>query len=139
MTVLVAVSRAHTREKVLDVAIRLGNAFGEELYIVHLFENGSETDGASQIREELRQRVLDEGVVATVAVKPVHTGLARAGPRLGHELLDLAAGSDVTHIVVGHDSGGLVGDITRGSTAFSVVDTASVPVTVVPDTSDPAR
>lgn len=133
MTVLVAVSRAPIRDSVLEVAIRLGKAFGEELHIVNLIENRSPTDDPQQIRKELQQRVLRENVVATVAVESIDGSLRRAGPRLGRELLDLAAADDVTHIVVGHSSKGLLGDITQGNTAFTVVDTAPVPVTVVPE------
>jgi len=133
MTVLVAVSRSPSRDDVLDMAIRLGKAFGEELYIVNLIENQSPTDDPWQIRQELRQRVLQENVVATIAVEPVDGSLLRAGHRLGQELLDLATEDDVTHIVVGHSSKGLLGDITQGNTAFTVADTAPVPVTVVPE------
>ena len=133
MTILVAVSRSPNRDDVLGTAIRLGRAFGEELYIVNLIENQSPTDDPWQIRRELRQRVLRENVVATIAVEPVDGSLLRAGPRLGRELLDFAAEDDVTHIVVGHSSKGVLGDITQGNTAFTVADTAPVPVTVVPE------
>lgn len=139
MTILVAVSRAPNRDKVLDMAIRLGNAFDEDLHIVNLIEDQSPTDNPRQIRQELRQRVLQENAVATIAVEPIDGTLVRAGPRLGRELLDLAAEDDVTHIVVGHSSKGLLGDITQGNTAFTVADTAPVPVTIVPENaSDPA-
>jgi nucleotide-binding universal stress UspA family protein len=132
MTILVAVSRTHLRDNVLDVGISLAQALGRELYVVHLVENGS-PDTPSQIRKEIRERVLEESVVATVAVEPVDTALVRTGSRLGRKLLDVAADAEASHIVVGHTSRGLLGDVTEGSTAFTVADTASVPVTIIPE------
>lgn len=139
MTILVAVSRDHTRERVLDVAVRLAGAFGQDLYIVHLIEDESPPSDPSQIREELRQRVLDENVVATVAVEPVGPTLARAGTEFGQALLELAADVDVTHIVMGHTPKGFLADAARGNTAFTVADAAHVPVTIIPEPAvDPA-
>lgn len=133
MTILVAVSRDHVREKVIDMGLRLGKAFDQELYVVHLLDDDNPTTDPSQIRAELRERVLGENVVATVAVESVDPALVRAGPRLGRELLDLAEDDDITHIVVGHTSQGLVDNITRGNTAFTVADAAPVPVTIIPE------
>jgi nucleotide-binding universal stress UspA family protein len=133
VTILVAVSRAHTRDKVLDVAVRFGEAFDRELYIVHLAEVETDTNDPSEIREELRQQVLEENVVATVAVESVEPTLARAGAHLGEQLLALAADVDISHIVVGHRSKGVIEDLTQGNTAFTVADDASVPVTIVPE------
>lgn len=138
MTILVAVSRTHVRDRVLDTAISLGEAFDQDLYIVHLVEDGARPDDGG-IREELRQRVLHENVVATVAIEPVDASLARSGPRLGQTLLEFADDTRIAHIVVGHSSKGLLGGLTTGNTAFTVADTAPVPVTIVPeDVSDRA-
>ncbi len=132
MTILVAVSRTHVRDQVINTAVRLADALEENLHMVHLVEDENQTDD-SQVREELRQHVLAENVVATVAIEPVDASLARSGTHLGQVLLDIAEDAEVTHIVVGHSSKGLLGDITQGSTAFTVADAAPVPVTIVPE------
>jgi len=132
MTLLVAVSRTHTRGNVLDAAVGLGETLGKELYIVHLLEGGNASD-ASQIREQLRAHVLEDDIVATVVVEQVDDTLSRPGPQLGRTLADVAADAGATHIVVGHTPKGLVDDIAQGSTAFAVADSVSVPVTIVPE------
>jgi nucleotide-binding universal stress UspA family protein len=132
MTILVALSRRHVREHVLEVGIRLARALGRELYIVHLVEGTEQTGGPSQIRRELQARVIDENVVATIDVETVDSTLARTAPQFGEELLALAADREVSHIVVGHTAKPVIEDLTQGTTAFTVVDDATVPVTIVP-------
>ncbi|MEF8783497.1 MAG: universal stress protein [Haloarculaceae archaeon] len=133
MTVLVAVSRAHTRNRVLDMGIRLGEAFGREVHIVHLIEGEGGSTDPSQIREELREYVLAENAVATVAVERVEPTLGRPAKQFGEKLLEVATEIDASHIVVGHTPQGVLDDVTRGTTAMTVADAAPVPVTVIPN------
>jgi K+-sensing histidine kinase KdpD len=133
MTILVAVPRTHSRDRVFDVGVRLANALGEDLCVVHLVEGDAQVDTASQMREEIRARVLEENVVATVEVEAVEPSLGRTATQFGTELLELAADREPTHIVVGHSSQRSVADVARGTTAFTVAEEATVPVTIVPD------
>lgn len=133
MTVLVAVSRSHTRNRVLDMGIRLGEAFGREVHIVHLIEESDDSADPSQVREELREYVLAEAAVATVAVERVESTLGRPATQFGEKLLDVATEIDASHVVVGHTQQGVIDDVTRGTTAMTVADKAPVPVTVVPE------
>ncbi|MCU4716681.1 universal stress protein [Halapricum hydrolyticum] len=135
MTILVPVASGPLRDRVLQTAIELGQALGEDLYIVHLVEEETADGTAKQIRDEIRERVRSADVAATVSLEYVGHGLARTGPRIGQDVIELASDVTVTHIVMGHTSKGLLEEITRGSAAQAVIDAATVPVTVVPDTT----
>ncbi|MBX0346987.1 universal stress protein [Haloarcula pellucida] len=134
MTILVAVANDAVSEEVLDTAVKLGEAFDAELYVVHLLDDHLADAEAKRVRDMLRDRLADETVVATVALEHVGRSNAREGTRIGQELLEVAADVDITHIVMGHEPKGLRGRLASGDAAFSVVDAASVPVTIVPNT-----
>jgi nucleotide-binding universal stress UspA family protein len=135
MTILAAASHTHARDRILGVATRAAKAFGEDLHVVHLVEEGTPSARSAELREQLRDQVASEDVAATVTVEPVTAARGRKAPHLGQALLDLA-GEEVTRIVVGHDSRSLLGEVTQGSTAFTVADAASVPVVIVPPRAD---
>ncbi|MFC7027732.1 universal stress protein [Halomicroarcula sp. GCM10025710] len=101
MTILVAVAPDPVSEPVIDTAIRLGEGLEEELYVVHLLDEEMADAAAKQLREELRQRLADESVVATVALEYVGRSSRRNGKRIAR-LLELATDVDITHIVMGH-------------------------------------
>jgi len=133
MTILVAVADDHIRDRVIDVAVELGRALDRELYVVHLVSEADAGIDAKRIRDDIRDRVADETVPVTVSLEHVgHMG-ARQGPRVGQELVEIATDVDISHIVIGHTSKPLVKNLTQGSAAFAVADTADVPVTVVPE------
>lgn len=133
MVLLVPVANGPLRDHVLDIAVELGEALGQELYIVHLVENEVADGDAKAMRDELRSKLEDDGITATVSLEYVGHSGARPGPRIGQEILEIAADVDVSHIVMGHSTHGLLQEVTRGSTAMSVVDNATVPVTIVPE------
>jgi nucleotide-binding universal stress UspA family protein len=133
MTILVAVAPDPVSEPVIDTAIRLGEGLDEELYVVHLLDEEMADAAAKQLREELRQRLADESVVATVALEYVGRSSRRNGKRIARELLELATDVDITHIVMGHRHKRLRDRLAGGTAAFAVLDTVSVPVTIVPD------
>ncbi len=136
MTLLVAVADDSLRELVLDVALDLGRDMGQDLYILHLVDGSSADNEARRLRDEVREYVSDADVAATVSVEQIsHTG-PRAGTRTAQELLDAAADVDISHIVMGHSSKGLLGNLRDGSTAFAVADHAELPVTLVPESAE---
>ena len=137
MTLLVPVASDPLRGRVLETAIELGEALGDDLYIVHLVDDETADATAKQVRDEIRDRVRSADVTATVSLEHVGHGLARSHSRIGQDVIELAADVTVTHIVMGHTPKGLLEELTRGSAAQAVIDAASVPVTVVSDTERP--
>jgi nucleotide-binding universal stress UspA family protein len=132
MTILVAVADDPIRERVIDTALELGRGLDQELYILHLVEDVSADSDARRLRDELREYVADADVAATVSVEQIsHTG-PRSGTRTAQELLDAAADVHISHVVMGHASKGLLGNLKDGTTAFAVADHADIPVTLVP-------
>lgn len=136
MTILVPVASGPLRDQVLETAIDLGRALEEDLYIVHLVDDEMADATAKRIRDEIRDRVQSADVAATVSLEYVGHSLARSRSRIGQDVIELAADVTVTHIVMGHKPKGLLEELTRGSAAQAVIDAASVPVTVVSDTSE---
>jgi nucleotide-binding universal stress UspA family protein len=133
MTILVSVADDQIRERVLDVAVDLGRGLDNDLYILHLVDSSSADTDAKRLRDEVREYIADADVPATVSVEQIsHTG-PRSGTRTAQELLDAAADVHISHIVMGHTSKGLLGNLKDGSTAFAVVDRADIPVTIVSD------
>ena len=133
MSILVGVARDDARPKVLEVAVKLGKGLDEHLEIVHLVEEENAENDAKRIRDELQDYVADRNVAATVSREHVGHRGPRTGPRIARDLLEIAEDVDVTHIVLGHRSKGMVRDLARGSTAFAVAEDADVPVTIVPE------
>ncbi|MFC6976853.1 universal stress protein [Halomicroarcula sp. GCM10025709] len=132
MTILVAIADDAARDRVLDTATELGTGLDRDLYIVHLVEQQTANPKARRIREEIRERTSDAAVVSTISVEYITHQGSRSATRTARELLDIAADVDITHIVMGHLSKGVVENITQGNTAFAVVDESTVPVTIVP-------
>jgi len=136
MTVLVPVASGPLRDRVLDTAIDLGRALEENLYIVHLVDDETADGTAKRVRDEIRDRVKSADVAATVSLEHVGHGLARSHSRIGQDVIELAADVTVSHIVMGHTSKSVLGELTHGSAAQAVIDAADVPVTVVPSESE---
>ena len=136
MSILVAIADDPARDRVLDVATDLGAGLDRDLYIVHLVEQQTTTPDARRIRDEIRERTSDEAVVSTISVEYITHQGNRSATRTARELLDIAADVDISHIVMGHLSKGVVENIRQGNTAFAVVDESTVPVTIVPANTD---
>jgi nucleotide-binding universal stress UspA family protein len=132
MSILVAIADDPARDRVLEVAMELGQGLDWDLHIVHLVEDTSTNPDARRIRDELRERTRDGPVVSTISVEYITHQGNRSATRTAKELLDIAADVDISHIVMGHLSKGVVENITQGNTAFAVVDESTVPVTIVP-------
>jgi nucleotide-binding universal stress UspA family protein len=136
VTVLVAIADDATQDGVIDVALRLGRALNEELYVVHLVEDEVADTDAKRIRRELRRRLGGEDIVSTISIEYIgHTG-RRSGSRIGRELIDIASDISISHIIMGHVSKPLVRNIRQGNTAFTVANDANVPVTIVTEAAE---
>ena len=132
MTILVAIDDVATAEPVIRTALELGTGLETDLYVVHLIHEEHANADAEAIRTELAGRLDGEPVEATVALEYINRLGTRTGPRIAHELLEIAADVDITHIVMGHETKGIRNRLRNGDVAFEVVDETSVPVTVVP-------
>lgn len=136
MTVLVPVADDSDSEVVLETAISLASGLGEELYVVH-FVGATVDDGtAKRLRDDLREHLADASVVSTVSLEHVGRLRSREQRQIGQEVLDLAAEIDASQIVMGHQPKGISGRLWSGDAAFAVVESATIPVTIVPTETD---
>jgi nucleotide-binding universal stress UspA family protein len=133
MCILVAVANDAASTAVVGTAVGLAEMADQELYIVNLVDESVSPDTAEQLRSDIRDRMVESGVVSTVAVEPISRSSMRSGSAVGAELLNIAADVDATHIVMGHEPKGLGGRLREGDAAFAVIESAEVPVTVVPE------
>jgi len=133
MTILVAVSDDGMQDAVMDTGVRLGRAFEQELYVVYVTEEETASTRARKIRDELRAALEDRDVSFSVAIEHVEHANPRSGRAVGKQLADIASDVDIAHVVVGHRSKALLSRLVSGDVAFTLAETAEVPVTVVPD------
>jgi K+-sensing histidine kinase KdpD len=133
MTILVAVADDDLRERVVDVGIRLGRAFEEPLYVVHLTDDEVADADARETRSELAAHLADAGIEYDVAVEHAGFTRGRSGAATGKQVAEIASDVAITHIVVGHHTKHALRALAEGRTAFAVAEAASVPVTVVPE------
>ncbi|MFB6200696.1 MAG: universal stress protein [Halorhabdus sp.] len=119
------------RETVLNVAIELGDGLNQDLYVVHLVETDTAASADRDVRDDIRAQLSDTAVSATVALEHVGHWSPRPAARVGRDVLELARDVQVTHIVMGHTSKGVLAELAHGSTVEAVIDEAPVPVTVV--------
>jgi nucleotide-binding universal stress UspA family protein len=133
MVILAAAGNDALQERVLAVALRLADDRGEELRVVHLVDESVSAADADRLADRLRERLVGEDVVSTVAVERVDRTPGRSHARIGRALSELTAADDVSHVVVGHASKEFAESLLRGNAAFAVAEDARVPVTVVPD------
>lgn len=136
MTVLVAVGDDSLSGQVLDVGARLGRAFDQPLYVVHLTEQEAATAGEREIRDRIHEELEHKGVDFEAGIEYVSHDRARSGKGVGRQLAEIAEDESISHIVIGHRSKALFERLREGDTAFTVADTAHVPVTVVPEQVD---
>lgn len=130
MALLVAVADDDVSDRVLETGVQLGRAFGEPLSVVHL--TTEEIAGATEreLRDRLESTLSERSIEYSVELEHVAGGSATAvADRLG----EIAADTEIGHIVVGHRSKGLLGRLLTGNTAVEVARGANVPVTIVPE------
>jgi nucleotide-binding universal stress UspA family protein len=135
MTILVPVDSGPLRDRVIDTAVGLAEGLDEDLYVVHLIDSETADKEKRRIRDDLQAHLADAPIPTTVALELVSHRSPRPAHRIAQEVVDIASDVDITHVVVGHRSKGLLADLAKGSTAFAVADHASVPVTIVPESA----
>lgn len=132
MTILVAAANDAVRDRVVEVAVELGTALAEELYVVHLLDADVSKADADRMRASLEARLAEEPIVSTISLDRIDYSVGRPHRQVGRELAALVADHEVSHVVVGHAPKEPMETVTKGNTAFAVTDEVSVPVTVVP-------
>lgn len=133
MTVLVAVTDDGMAEAVVDTGVRLGRAFEEELYVVYLTEDETASAETRAIRDDLHDDLQSRDVEFSVGIEHVEHVTPRSSRAVGKQLADIATDVAITHVVVGHRSKARLERLVSGDVAFTLAETADVPVTVVPD------
>lgn len=133
MSVLVAVAADRVQHAVLDEAVEVGNAFDEELYIVHLTDGAEANASERQVRNEIQARLEEQNVSYSVSLEYAQRSGTRSGDAVGQQLADIATDVDISRIVVGHREKGISRRLVDGNSAFAAAEAASVPVTVVPE------
>lgn len=137
MSILVAVTDDGRFEAVLNVAIRLATGLNQELYVSHITETQSASSEERAFRDDIRAFLSETAVPVDISLEHLDRDGIRSGTAVGKQLIELAEGVDIEHIVLGHRSKNRVTAVREGHTSFVVADEAAVPVTVVPDGVDP--
>ena len=137
MAILVAVTDDGRFKTVLDVAVRLASGLNQELYVTHITETPSASSEERAFRDDVRTVLSEATVPFEITLEHLDRDGFRSGSTIGKQLLELAAGVEVEHIVLGHRSKNRMIAVREGHTSFVVAREAGVPVTVVPEGVDP--
>ena len=133
MAVLVAIGDDDQSGTVLRVAAGLAAALEQQLTAVHLTEEtASKRD--RELRDEIRAALVETDVDAEVDLEHLNRSGLRTGTAVARQLVDIATGVDIEHIVIGHRSKTRLAELRDGHTGFAVAREAPVPVTIVPET-----
>ncbi len=133
MGILVAIGGDDDYETVLAVALRLADGWNDGLRVVHVTATESASTDERAFRDELRAFLSEADPSAEVALEHLDRSGLRSGTAVGKQLLELAEDVDTDHIVLGHHSKTRFRTVREGHTDFTVVDEATVPVTIVPE------
>lgn len=131
MALLVAVADDDVSDQVLETGVRLGEAFGEPLSVVHLTTEQHADASDRAVRDKVKATLSGRPIEYSVGIE--HVGGGGSAPAVGDRLAEIATDTDISHIVVGQRSKGLLGRLLTGNTAVEVARATSVPVTIVPE------
>lgn len=133
MTILVAVGDDDRVKSVLDVGVRLTQAFEQDLIVAHVTANETASGDDRSFRQRIRTFLSDMDAQAKITLKYLDRSSLRSGTAIGKQLVDIAEGVEIEHIVVGYRSKDQLGELREGHTGFTVAKSATVPVTIVPE------
>lgn len=136
MSILVAVSDDGRFEPVLAVAAELAAGLETELRVAHLTTNESASGDERSFKTTVQEFVSDADVPTAVDIEHLERSSLRSGTAIGKQLVEFTTDVNVDHVVIGHRSKGRVASAREGHTGFTVVEEASVPVTIVPAAVD---
>jgi nucleotide-binding universal stress UspA family protein len=133
MAILVAISDDERFESVLGVATQLARGMNQDLTVAHVTTNENASGNDRTFRDEIRSFVAETDVQAEVTLEHLNRSGLRSGTAIGKQLLDIAEGVEIDHIVIGHRSKTQFAKLREGHTGFVVAQEATVPVTIVPE------
>jgi len=132
MAILVALGDDDRFETVLAVAVQLANGLDQALTVAHVTENQTASADDRSFRDAIRAWLSDVDVTATSRWN-INRSSLRSGTAIGNQLVDIAEGVEIDHIVIGHRSKTQLETLRDGHTGFVVAEAAGVPVTIVPE------
>lgn len=131
MRVLAPVDDSDCSFRALSFAAGFAQRYGGTLHVVHIARTDGKT--AQAVLDRARDQLDGEGVSADPeVVTDLEVSTPRYGTQIGEDILTLVEQREYDHVVMGHHGGGGVGRLVLGSAARTVVESAAIPVTVIP-------
>jgi nucleotide-binding universal stress UspA family protein len=133
MAILVAISDDDRFEAVLEVAEQLARGMDQTLTVAHVTDNETASGDERGFRDEVRSFLSETNLQADISLEHLNRSGLRSGTAIGKQLVDIAEGVEIDHVVIGHRSKSQLAELRDGHTGFVVAQEATVPVTIVPD------
>lgn len=133
MAILVAIGDDDRFEAVLEVAAQFARGMDQSLTVAHVTANETASGDDRSFRDEIRSFFSGTGVQAEVTLEHLNRSGLRSGTAIGKQLVDIAEGVEIDHVVIGHRSKTQLAELRDGHTGFVVAQEATVPVTIVPE------
>jgi len=131
MDILVPVDGSDCSMRALDLGVDLAERYDATVHVVHFTDY--EDEGTADIQSRVEAAFEDVDVsMEWAVVKDPRLSNIKVSDRVGKDVLSYIEDHEVDHVVMGHHSGGLVESAILGSAAKTVVETTTIPVTVVP-------
>lgn len=132
MVILAAVADDDATEQVLTVAIRLGTAMDTSVQAVHLTTDEHSDQETREFRDTIQARLEESDVTSTARIEYSAYNSLRSRRDKHNHLADLVQDVDVDHAVIGYRSRDVIDRLVNGETARTLLETAEIPITVVP-------
>lgn len=129
MKVLVPIDGSECSFRALEFATEFAQRQDATVRVIHVTDHRTEaTDDLIQRAQSfLSQKGLEDTVDVYYNVRTF-----RRADSIGKDILEIIEEEDIDHVVMGHHGTGAIGRMILGSAAKTVVQSASVPVTVIP-------
>lgn len=131
MHVLVPIDGSECSRRALRHAVDVVTARTGRIDVVHFTDIRTEaTDDVIEAAEEIFTTAGVEG--ETEIITDTQVSKPRSSTHIGKRVLQLVDDREYDHVIMGHHGTGAVGELILGSTAKTVIEAGTVPVTVVP-------
>lgn len=131
MKILVPIDGSEPSANALSVGIEMARAFDATLDVVHVTDQ--ETEATEDIVETATERLREAGFDDDVEILfDDDADALGASTAVGKDILQLIDERGYDHVVMGSHGGGCVEELFVGSASETVLDEATIPVTVVP-------
>lgn len=131
MDLLVPIDGSDCSLRALRFAAEMARRYEGTIHVVHITDSRGEDTAA--ILERARTVLDEEGVDDDPeVVRDVRLSNFKPSDQVGQDVLRLVEDRGYDHVVMGHHGTGAIQELILGSAAETVVETATVPVTVIP-------